>query len=118
MVRVLIVDDEPLLGEELQDALELEGFDADYASSASDGLSLRAEQKFDLIITDLKMPGISGLEFLACLADRGETAPIVVMSGHGAEVNRTRAMELGAKACFSKPFDVDDFISELHQILR
>lgn len=111
MQRVLIIDDEPLLREELQDSLELEGFAVDAAASVPEGLTLCDEKEFDYVVTDLKMPKVGGLTFLREAQERNLKGRIFVVSGHGAESSRDEAMSLGAVACFAKPLDVDELIA-------
>ena len=113
MKRVLLVDDEPLLLEELQDSLELEGYEVAVASGVDEGLKKFGQARFDAIVTDLKMPKRGGLDLIRTLRDEGATCMIVVVSGHGAETNRADAMALGASACLAKPLDVDDLIEVL-----
>lgn len=114
MARILLVDDEPLLGEELQESLEFEGFEAHYVGSARAGLAACAERSFDLVVTDLKMPEMGGLEFIRNLRDAQQTMKIIVLSGHGAETNRSEALSLGACACFAKPVDVDELADRIN----
>lgn len=115
MTHVLVIDDEPLLRDELQESLEFEGFDVTAASSAVEGLELCAAQLFDAIVTDLKMPQMGGLQMIETLKQKGYQSRIIVVSGHGADSNRAKAMELGAIACFPKPVDVDDIIELLEE---
>ncbi|SMX26248.1 Transcriptional regulatory protein FixJ [Pelagimonas phthalicica] len=110
MADVLLVDDEPLLCEELADSLELEGFDVAMEHSVPDALKVMEGKGFDVVVTDLKMPKVSGLDFLRALGERDYKGLIIVISGHGAETSRSDALELGAKACLAKPVDVDDVI--------
>lgn len=110
MTHVLIVDDEPLLREELQESLELEDCEVSTAECVPDALACFDEQTFDAVVTDLKMPKMGGLDLIRKLQERGFPGKVVVVSGHGAESSRVEAMELGATACFAKPLDVDDLI--------
>lgn len=110
MSQVLIVDDEPLLREELAEALEMEGFEVSTADSVPDALSKMDAESFDTVVTDLKMPKLGGLDLLAQLNEDNFAGIVVVVSGHGAESSRDEAMALGAMACFSKPLDVDELI--------
>jgi len=112
-VRVLIVDDEPMLREELQESLELEDFDVSAAESVDAALELCREANFDAVVTDLKMPGRGGLELIRELKDSDCNASLFVVSGHGAETNREKALGLGAAACFAKPLDVDALIDAI-----
>lgn len=112
-MRVLIVDDEPMLREELQESLELEDFDVAAAESVEAALELCKQTEFDAVVTDLKMPGRGGLELIRELKDSDCSASLFVVSGHGAETNRERALGLGASACFAKPLDVDALIDAI-----
>lgn len=110
MSQVLIVDDEQLLREELAEALEMEGFDVSTADSVPDALSKMDGVSFDTVVTDLKMPKLGGLDLLERLKKDNFTGIVVVVSGHGAQSSRDKAMALGARACFAKPLDVDELI--------
>ena len=110
MTQILIVDDEPFLREELQESLELEDYDVVAAASVPEALAELAKDSFDVVVTDLKMPKVSGLDLLRKLSDQGFAGRVVVVSGHGAESSREEAMALGAVACFAKPLDVEDLI--------
>jgi CheY-like chemotaxis protein len=117
MPLVLIVDDEPLLREELQEALELEDIDVAAAESVADALGQCAETSFDAIVTDLKMPMVGGLELLRQLNQDGYKGAMFVVSGHGAESSREEALALGALACFAKPIDADELIEAINNAL-
>lgn len=117
-LTVLLVDDEPMVVEELQESLEFEGMTVSTAGSVPDALSLCDKNNFDVIVTDLKMPGAGGLDLIKALRDRADPACIFVVSGHGAESNRTDAMSLGASECLAKPLDVDDLLEVIQQTLE
>ena len=110
MTNILIVDDEPLLREELQESLELEDYEVTAAASVPEALDQLEGARFDVVVTDLKMPKVGGLELLRKLSERGFDGRVVVVSGHGAESSREDALALGASACFAKPLDVEDLI--------
>lgn len=117
MTHILIVDDEPMLIEELQESLELEDFTVTTAEAVDAALQQCDRCSFDVVITDLKMPKAGGLELIRELKARDYPAIIFVVSGHGAESNREEAQGLGAAACFAKPLDVDDLIEAINQNL-
>lgn len=117
MAHILIVDDEPLLLEELQESLELEDYEVTTAESAPRALELCRDTAFDVVVTDLKMPKMGGLELIGKLKENGFGGQLIVVSGHGAESNREKAMAGGAVACFSKPLDIEELISKLEQVL-
>ena len=117
-LTILIVDDEPLLREELQESLELEGFAVDAAGNGVEALARCAGAAYDVVVTDLKMPEMGGLDLIRALRERAETPgaimpKTIILSGHGAERNRETAQDLGAAACLAKPVDVDDLIGEI-----
>ncbi len=116
MRRILLVDDEPLLTEELQEALEFDGYEVETASSVDDALKIFDRSSFDLIITDLKMPRLTGLDLLRHLQGQTDPPRVIVLSGHGAESNKIEASELGAAACFAKPVDTDLLIEEIETV--
>jgi len=115
MFRVLIVDDEPLLCEELQETLEFEGFDVTAVGSVNKALEHCKDTSFDVVVTDLKMPERGGLELLTELKSCDYAAHIYVVSGHGAESSRDQAKELGADDCFAKPLDPEVLIDAINQ---
>ena len=115
--KILLVDDEPLITEELQDALEFEGFDVEATNSVKDALIACDENDFDLVITDLKMPHLGGLDLIRGLSEQGDAPIIFVLSGHGAESNRVEATALGAHSCFAKPIDPDVLVGHIRQVM-
>lgn len=118
MTRVLIVDDEPLLCEELQETLEFEGFEVTAVNSVDSALHEVGAAEFDVVVTDLKMPERGGLELVEELKSRAYPATVYVVSGHGAETNKDRALALGVTDCFSKPLDTDVLIEAINQNLN
>jgi len=106
-----------LLCEELQETLEFEGFDVTAAGSVNKALDNCKDASFDVVVTDLKMPERGGLELLRELKSQDYPADIYVVSGHGAESNRSQAKELGATECFAKPLDTDQLIEVINQNL-
>lgn len=113
MSSVLIVDDEEMIREEFREALEFEDFSVTTAASAIEALKICDDMEFDVIISDLKMPKMGGLEFLRELRTRKVDAKLFVVSGHGAKSNEDEALEVGAVACFSKPLDVDLLVESI-----
>jgi len=110
MSSILIVDDEEMIREELSEALEFEDFEVTQADSAIQALEICKDAVFDVIVTDLKMPKMGGLDFLRALREREVQAKLFVVSGHGAKSNEDEALNLGATACLSKPLDVDKLV--------
>jgi DNA-binding NtrC family response regulator len=107
MPRILIVDDEDAIRKTVAQTLASEKHEAVAAASAKEALEKAAEGGIDLVLCDLKMPGMDGLELLSALKDRGIELPVVMMSGHGSIDDALEATRRGALDFIQKPFDRD-----------
>lgn len=103
---ILVVDDEELIRWSLAEHLRGEGFEVIEAEDGIDCLEKVEQRSPDLIITDLKMPRMDGMEALRRLREREEEVPVIVLTAHGAVDSALEATRLGAKAYISKPFDL------------
>jgi two-component system response regulator AtoC len=110
MRRVLVVDDEENLRHMLQILLRREGYDAVGASSVEAALIEIERQPFDIIITDLRMPGHSGLELVDEVRHRKLDTTVVVMTAYGSKEIAIEAMKRGAYDYLSKPFEADEVV--------
>jgi two-component system response regulator AtoC len=110
MRRVLVVDDEENLRHMLQILLRREGYDAVGASSVDGALIELDHQPFDIIITDLRMPGRTGLELLDEVRRRNLDTTVVVMTAYGSKEIAIEAMKRGAYDYLSKPFEADEVV--------
>lgn len=108
MERIAVVDDQELMRESLTETLSSAGFEATGFSCGADALAQLASSHYDLVITDLKMPGMSGLELLSKLPDVAPGLPVVVITAHGTVESAVDAMKKGAFDYISKPFDPDE----------
>ncbi|MGP1576372.1 MAG: sigma-54-dependent transcriptional regulator [Treponema sp.] len=105
--RVLVVDDEKNIREGLQMALEDDGYEVLTAADGSDGLKYALSEAVDLIITDLRMPGLSGQELLHKVSSESPGVPVIVLTGHGTVETAVEAMRMGAYDFLTKPVDLD-----------
>lgn len=103
--RILLVEDEDKLRRVIQIQLESAGFDVDGASSAEQALPLATVA--DLVITDLRLPGMHGVELIQQLQARGISAAVIVITAHGSVETAVEAMKLGAADFLQKPFSLD-----------
>jgi DNA-binding NtrC family response regulator len=103
--RLLIVDDEPAVARVLATYFTRQGWQVRECQSAADALEVTAAAEFDVVITDLCMPEMSGTEFLAKLREQGRTMPVLVITAFGSIGSAVDAMRLGAFDYLSKPFD-------------
>ena len=117
MTRVLVVEDEAQIRTALSVNLRARGFTVDLATSGEQALHLAASKRPDLVLLDLGLPGISGLDVIRGL--RGWTrVPIVVLTARGTEADKVEALDLGADDYLSKPFGMDELLARLRAILR
>jgi two-component system response regulator RegX3 len=115
--RILVVDDEPAIADSVGYALVEEGFDVDVVGDGVTALDAAREQTYDLMILDLLLPQLPGLE--VCRTLRAESdLPILMLTAKDAEVDRVRGLELGADDYVTKPFSLAELVSRVRAILR
>ncbi len=105
--NLLIVDDEKNIREGLCELLKIEGYSVYSASNGKEALSILNSEDIDLVVTDLKMPIMSGEELLKVLANSFPTLPVIVLTGHGTVENAVAAMRNGAYDFLTKPLNLD-----------
>jgi DNA-binding NtrC family response regulator len=115
--RLLIVEDRDSLRRMLERALGEEGYEVAAASHGAAALRLLAEREFDLVLTDLKLPDLSGLEVLAASREAQPRVPVVVLTGYGSVGAAVAAMKLGAYDFVEKPFELDDLARLIAQAI-
>ena len=106
--RILLVDDEPAILETCQEILRIEGYTVDAVASGSAALEAAMHTTYDLLVTDLKMEGMDGLELLAEFQKRSPQTVTVMMTGYGTIDSATEAVRLGAYEFLLKPVAVED----------
>jgi two-component system phosphate regulon response regulator PhoB len=118
--RILLVEDEPDIAEVLQYNLEKEGFEVELARRGDAGLEAVRREAPDLILLDLMLPGIDGLELTRMLKRDTATSrlPIVMLTARGEEVDRIVGLELGADDYISKPFSPREVVLRVKAVLR
>ena len=107
MSHILLVEDEPTTSWALAEGLADDGFTIDTFRSAEEALAWLRENRCDLVITDLRLPGLGGLEFARKLRRGRNACPIVVISAYGHETPERELRRAGIVDVFSKPFHVD-----------
>ncbi len=118
--QILIIDDEPQIRSLLTLILEREGFNVIVASDGKEGIKLFQEEKPDIVITDLIMPGKEGIETIRELKKENPILPIIAMSGGGRNAPDSylqMAKLLGANAVFEKPFEKEVFLNAVKKFL-
>src|SRR5690606_9854337 len=112
--QVLVVDDEPNLRRVLSAQLSRDGYDVHTAEDGNQALTVLSEHHIDLVITDLKMPNLDGMELLRRALELDPDLPVVMITAHGTVDNAVEALKLGAFDYITKPFDQ----SEVRTIVR
>lgn len=115
---VLVVDDEVELVNMLVDSLNLENINAVGAYDGKSALEKIEKNKPDLIISDFKMPGLDGIEFIKTLRDLNYNIPIILLSGNADKVTFRDAWRLGVFDYFQKPFIFDDVLPQIKECLN
>ena len=113
--QILIVDDEKSIRESLQDILELEGYSVESVGSGEDALEILNEEKYDLILLDLKLPGINGVEVMHQANLLHSSTRIIVLTGHGSLESAIAAVKIGAHDYLLKPFDTEDILTSIER---
>jgi DNA-binding NtrC family response regulator len=107
MSRILIIDDEKSIRRTLREILEYENFKVDEAGDGLEGLTMAQKEKYDMILCDIKMPKMDGMEALDKLMDAAIDAPVVMISGHGNIETAVEAVKKGAYDFIQKPLDLN-----------
>jgi two-component system KDP operon response regulator KdpE len=115
--RVLLVDDEPAIVRAVRSILAHHGFQIEVATTAAEALAAHATRPPDLILLDLGLPDLDGLEVIRRVRAQGDT-PVVVLSVRGAERDKVAALDLGADDFLSKPFGADELVARVRVALR
>ena len=108
MTRLLLVEDDALLGDGIRKILVQRGDEVEWAQDGESALASVAEGGQELILLDLNLPGISGLDILQRLRSAGNDIPILVLTARGEVADRVRALDYGADDYLIKPFAIDE----------
>src|SRR5213082_2605509 len=115
--RILVIDDEAPIRDSLKMTLEYEGYEFLAAATGQEGLALVEREAPDLVLLDVKMPGMDGIEVLERLRNMNESLPIVVVSGHGTISTAVEATKKGAFDFIEKPFASERVLVSLRNAL-
>jgi DNA-binding response OmpR family regulator len=115
--RILVVDDDPLIRKLLTDLLTHDGYEVDAAEDAPAALKLLLRHRYSLLMTDLELPGTSGLELIHEIRGRGLRLPILVVSGNQEAMQKAAVQDLGRAECILKPFEIDAIRAAAQRLL-
>lgn len=117
-LRVLVVDDEPPIRRFLRTSLTAHGYDIIEADNGAKALDEMRRNSPGLLVLDLGLPGIDGLEVIRRLRDGGDATPIIVLSSRADEADKVEALDLGADDYVTKPFGVDELLARIRTAMR
>jgi len=115
--RILVIEDDWEMRSLLEDYLEEEGYAVGSAKDGSEAFRKLAKESFDLIITDIRMPGLNGLEILPGLRQIQSGIPIIVITAFGSEEVQRRALTRGADAYLEKPLHLDQLRALIQEMV-
>jgi len=116
--RILIVEDEPDMVVGLRDNLEFEGYDVIVARDGAEGIEQAVAERPDLILLDIMLPKVSGLDVCEQLRRQGMTVPIIMLTARGQEVDKVVGLEIGADDYVTKPFSIRELVARIRAQLR
>ena len=117
-MRLLVVEDEMKVASFLKRGLEAENYAVDVATDGEDGLHLATTQDYDLILLDILLPKLNGLEVLRKLRDRNIRTPVVMLTARGSLGDRVQGLDFGADDYLVKPFAFEELLARIRALLR
>ena len=117
-MRILVVEDYAPLRNALAKALREEGYAVDEAATGSDGYTMASAGSHDVIVLDLMLPGMDGLEVLHRLRREGRRAHVLILTARDAVPDRVRGLDLGADDYLVKPFSMDELVARIRALVR
>lgn len=116
--RILVIDDEGIIRVSCKKSLEPEGFDVDTASSGAEGLELFEKGSYSLVLLDIKMPGIDGMEVLSEIVRKRPGQPVMIMTGYDTVDIMVDSIYSGASHYLEKPFTPLTLIERVREVLE
>jgi two-component system, OmpR family, alkaline phosphatase synthesis response regulator PhoP len=116
--RLLLVEDDPTLRRALSFNLTREGYEVAAAADGEAGLEAARSERLDLILLDVMLPGMSGIEVLRTLRREGVTTPVIVLTAKGDEIDRVVGLKVGADDYVTKPFSRPELLARIEAVLR
>jgi two-component system, OmpR family, alkaline phosphatase synthesis response regulator PhoP len=116
--RILLVEDDPTLRQALTFNLTREGYDVSSAADGEHALEAARNERLDLLLLDVMLPGMSGMELLRVLRRDGVTTPVIMLTAKGDEIDRVVGLKVGADDYVTKPFSRPELLARIEAVLR
>ncbi len=116
--RILLVEDDPTLRQALTFNLTREGYDVTVAVDGEQALEAARNERLDLVLLDVMLPGLSGVEVLRVLRRDGVSTPVIILSAKGEEIDRVVGLKIGADDYVAKPFSRPELLARIEAVLR
>lgn len=117
-MKILVVDDEKLIRWSLSKGLEGAGYAVDTAANGNDALQMVEKFKYDIVVTDLRMPGLNGIELLKKIKEMEMSLPVIFLSAYLSKEVVENAIQYGAFRCINKPFHMENIIHVVKEALE
>jgi DNA-binding response OmpR family regulator len=118
LIRILVAEDDSNIRTGLIDTLESEGYHATGAADGIEALEMFKQNKFDLVILDIMMPGKSGYDVCREIRSQNEDLPVIILTAKGEEIDKVVGLQLGADDYITKPFGVHELLARISAVLR
>ena len=117
-MRVLVIEDQPKLAENMKKFLELEGYAAFAVNDGKEGFERAMTEEWDLIVIDINLPGMDGYTICAMLRQHKKNAPILMLTARAKQQEIVHGLDIGADDYLTKPFDLDELLARVRALLR
>jgi DNA-binding response OmpR family regulator len=118
IVRLLLVEDDQMIGEAIRAGLKRDGFTVDWVHEAQSAAAVLHTEPYELVLLDLGLPGVGGLQLLKSLRERGGSLPVLIITARDAVSDRVAGLDAGADDYLVKPFDLDELAARIRALLR
>lgn len=116
--KILIIEDEEKIARVLELELTYEGYEAIKVMDGLDGLRLIREQEWDLVLLDIMLPGMSGIDILGRIRNSGQEVPIILLTAKDSLDDKVTGLDLGANDYITKPFQIEELFARIRAVLR